>query len=74
MPKNTFNIGDLELPAVAVEFLRIEKDWSYDDIARRVKCHKSTIFRAHTQGSEPMQHVRVALTRLARREWRKLHA
>ena len=68
MTKTKFK--SLGLPAVAISYLRDIKGWSYEEIGRRLKCDKATIWRAHTQGSEPMKHTVKALKRLAERIWK----
>ena len=62
-------LKNLELAPVAIEYLRDIKGWTYRDIARKLKCDHSTVFRAHTQGTNLMRHTAGALQRLAKRVW-----
>lgn len=71
--KAGLKLADLALPAVAIGYLRQVKDWSYEEIARRVKCDKATVWRAHTEGSTPMRHTAEAIQKLAERVWRAQH-
>ena len=70
MAKQRFREADFELPVLAIIYLRDTKNWSYEDIAKRVDCDKATIWRTHTQGSQPRKYTIKVLQRLALKVWR----
>ena len=63
-------LEDLKLAPVAIQYLRDVKGWSYEDIAQRLKCNRSTVYRAHAEGTQPMRHTAERLEKLAVRLWK----
>lgn len=63
-------LEDLELAPVAIQYLRDTQGWTYRDIAKKLRCNHSTVFRAHTQGTSLMRHTAKILKALARRVWK----